>query len=60
MLATLGLSPAASAASPRAAVPHASNSLLQRWARDTWHSLVAMTPEHRPAGGQHPRVARGG
>jgi hypothetical protein len=38
MLAALGLSPAAAAA-PSAAP----NSLLYRWARDTWHSLDAMT-----------------
>ena len=47
MLAALGLSPDAGA-SPRTAslpdaAPGASNSRLQRWARDTWHSLDAMT-----------------
>ena len=47
MLAALGLSPDASA-SPRTAslpdaAPGASNSRLHRWARDTWHSLDAMT-----------------
>ena len=48
MLAALGLSPQAEAGTPTAARPDAvrgaSNSRLQRWARDTWHSLDAMTP----------------
>lgn len=44
MLAALGLTPNAQASAPTAAVPGASNSRLQRWARDTWHSLDAMTP----------------
>jgi hypothetical protein len=48
LLAALGLEPAASATvgtvSVPDAVPHASRSRLMRWARDTWHSLDAMTP----------------
>src|SRR5689334_18729771 len=47
MLAALGLNPAASAAVGTAAAPDAaspaSRSRLTRWARDTWHSLDAMT-----------------
>ena len=43
MLAALGLSPQAEAGAPTAPLPGASNSRLQRWARDTWHSLDAMT-----------------
>jgi len=48
MLAALGLSPHAEASAATAslpdAVPGASNSRLMRWARDTWHSLDALTP----------------
>jgi Putative glucoamylase/Protein of unknown function (DUF3131) len=49
LLAALGLESPAHASvhslSVPDAVPPASRSLLMRWARDTWHSLVAMTPE---------------
>jgi hypothetical protein len=48
MLAALGLSPHAEASTSTASLPDAvtgaSNSRLQRWARDTWRSLAAMTP----------------
>ena len=47
LLAALGLEPTASAAAGTASTTDAargtSNSRLQRWARDTWHSLDAMT-----------------
>jgi hypothetical protein len=47
MLAALGLSPDASAGVPTASRPDAghggSTSRLHRWAKDTWHSLDAMT-----------------
>jgi hypothetical protein len=48
MLAALGLNPQAEATMATASLPDAvngaSNSRLQRWARDTWRSLAAMTP----------------
>ena len=48
MLAALGLSPQAQATMRTGSLPDAvtgaSNSRLQRWARDTWRSLAAMTP----------------
>jgi hypothetical protein len=47
LLAALGLEPTASAAAGTASMTDAanakSNSRLMRWARDTWHSLDAMT-----------------